>query len=204
MSAPFRLSVRTNAGEAGRALALEVRGIDDWSRPTEKGAPLWERLYPVWLGSRRVLFESGGTSEGGAAWAYTLTERRAYVFYKGAVLKMRPSAVLRTVLRWEGSDILMQSLSTSTSRWALRNWTKTGAFFGTNLRWAATNQHGIGHAPKRLGGHPIPARDMLRIGPTTEEAMERELVQYVSERLADTTERVNAQAALGMRRRATR
>lgn len=204
MSAPFRLSVRTNAGEAGRALALEVRGIDDWSRPTEKGAPLWERLYPVWLQSRRALFESGGASEGGSAWSYTTAERRGYVFYKGAVLGMRPSAVLRTVLRWEGSDILMQSLSTSTSRWALASWTKTSAFFGSSLRWAATNQHGIGNAPRRLGGHPIPARDMLRIGPATEEAMERQLVQYVSERLADTTERVNAQAALGMRRRTTR
>jgi len=204
MTAPFRLSVRTGAGEAARALALEVRGIDDWSKPTEKGAPLWQRLHPVWLQSRRALFESRGSSEGGPPWVYTPAERRVYVWVKGSILEMTQAQVLGSVLRWPGSDVLMLSLSTSTSRHAIARWTKTSAFFGSSLRWAATNQHGVGNAPKWLGGHPVPARNMLRIGPGTEELLERELVGYVAERLEDTTERVTAKAAAGMRRRATR
>ena len=204
MSAPFRLSVRTNAGEAGRALALEVRGIDDWSKPTEKGAPLWQRLYPVWLQSRRRLFDSRGSSEGGPVWEYTPAEREHYTWYKGAVLTMTQAQVLGTVLRWEGSDTLMLSLSTTTSRYAWARWTRTSAVFASTLRWAATNQHGIGRAPMALGGHSIPARDMLRIGPRTEARLERELVDYVAARIADTVERVTADAAAAMPRRMAR
>lgn len=200
----MQLIVTTNTGDAAKALAAEVKGIGDWSRTTPRGPSLWSRLAADYRASRLLLFESGGRYDGSTPWVYNRAEREHYVVVKSSIVDIPYDVTLGTVLRWPGYDKLMHSFVSTASPYNVQRSTPTSAAFGSRLPWAASNQYGIGHAPEWFGGHKVPARDMLSVGPQTIRGMERTFVRYIVERIDETTERVNAAAAQGMRRRGAR
>lgn len=189
----MKISVATGAGAAAAALWLEVQGLEDFRS-------LWPRIHRRWVDSRRSLFARGGAYDGGRRWRYTLAERRQYVAIKSSLTGLSYASTTQTVLRWPGSDRLMGSFIHTTDPHHVYSTTKDTATMGSSLPWAASNQFG-GRAPKWLGGHRVPARDMLRIGPDLKESMERDAVDYIAEQIDLTEERVTAAAARAMRRR---
>ena len=196
----MRFSGTTSAGAVARVLRIEVAGLSDWSRPGSRGEPsCWARYRVIMLERGRRMYATQNSSEG-AMWAQYLDtgERDAYIFAKAAIIGLSVDAILATVLMWPPYNRLFGSLTSASHPDAVYLPSPDSCDIGTRTPWAQANHVGGGTAPKKLGGHLIPARPLMDIGQATEEQLVRAAVDYIADRIEDTTERVTAATARAM------
>ena len=195
----MRLSVGTTAGDVARVLEVEARGLRDWSKPTREGPSYWDRSHRVFVESRRRMYATQNASEGAMWPQYVDTpERDHYIYAKSAIAGIPLDRIAGTVLQWPPYNRLRNSLTVASHPDHVWRTSPEEAEAGTRTPWAYANHTGTGRAPRHLGGHQTPRRPLLDSGPQTIEAYTRAAVDYISERIEDTVERVTAAEALAM------
>jgi len=139
---------------------------------------LFDLLTRGWVHTRKQLYDSQGQSEGQRWPRYWQTaERRQYAVIKAKILGRRMTPA--DLLRWEpGNEVLRPSLLDSRHRLFIRREGKRAITLGTAVTYAINHDQGIGRAPKNLGGHAIPRRRLVVIGPNTIRNFELRTVEW--------------------------
>lgn len=158
----MQITVTNNLGQVIEALESAIVGCSDFR-------PLWEDLRVPWEQSRRLMYLTRGRSTGAPWPSYGATsEADWYVWYKAAVMDItieQPSDLDKWMLAWKGAhERLRPSLTDTRARFAIWRPEPLSLTMGSRAPGAAQNNDGTGTAPRRMGGHPIPERPLLRFG----------------------------------------
>jgi hypothetical protein len=192
-----RLIIRSNLPGAGEVFSAEIKKLDNYGRTPARGKPsLWDRFAVSWRSNRKRMFETAGAYVGTPWLSYDQTaERDWYKYYKAIVYNNDRPLTLFDVLRWRGSDILMRSFTEKTSPHYFEERSPLMLALGSSLRYADNHNRGVGVAPSRLGGHPIPWRPLTALGGRLGVAWREDLIDYATDWGVQLGEKLDRNAA---------
>ena len=193
----MRLIIRSNLPGAGEVFSAEIKKLDNYGRTPARGKPsLWDRFAVSWRSNRKRMFETAGAHAGTPWLSYDQTaERDWYKYYKAIVYNNDRPLTLFDVLRWRGSDILMRSFTEKTSPFYFEERSPLMLALGSSLRYADNHNRGVGVAPSRLGGHPIPWRPLTALGGPLGVAWREDLIDYATDWGVQLGEKLDRNAA---------
>lgn len=193
----MRLSILSNAGEVADVAEFEIRKLADArTRVGPQNLSLWDRIGASWRVSRRLMFETAGASAGTPWVSYDQTEEADwYKWWKAIVYGNDATITVMDVLRWRGSDVLMRSFVEQSHPDYVQREQAGAVELGSSLRYAVNHDRGIGRAPEKMGGHPIPRRPLTGVGSDLRRAIRDDLVAYARDfgvALGDKLDRASA------------
>lgn len=174
------VAIRDNLQSLSDLLAVSISHVERYDQSPDGGRTpallqMWARS---WRRSRRQMFATQGRSSGVVWPFYTQTgERTWYLWQKQGIFQRRMTP--RDVLRWvPGEDRLYRSLTRTNARGYYERRTRTGLTVGSSLWYARKHQEGAGRAPRFFGGHAIPRRPIVNLGPYGRQLLEADAVRY--------------------------
>jgi hypothetical protein len=205
MAAPMmRLEVRDNLGALVDVIEIGISNLSDFNRRIKVGgrrASFNDLIVKAWQTRSRRMFNTQGRYTDTPWPLYDETaERLAYVPIKESIFGREMTA--RDVLRWRpGEDRLYKSFVFTNARGNITRKRKRGVIVGSSLHYAGRHDRGIGRAPRRFGGHPIPRRPLTAFGRRGRALVQNAAIGYARAVTADFGMRSEDLPPPSMRRR---
>jgi len=183
MATPLKMSIRLSGEDPQALTELLVEGVSDYR-------DLWPRTARLYRVSQARRFRTQGRSAG-TPWPRPSEtgERDVYRFVKAAILGMTPEQIEERALLWApGRERLRPSFVSATHPEHVDTRRATSQELGSRVPYARDHDRGRGRAPRHLGGHPIPRRDLTSLG----RRFRRELLAEVAGWARDVAQRAEA------------
>jgi len=171
MATPLKMSIRLSGADPVALTELLVEGVSDYRS-------LWPRTARRYRIDQARRFRTQGRSAG-TPWPKPSDtgERKHYIYYKAAILGISLAEVDARALLWEGGrERLRPSFVSKSHPEHVDKRRSTSQELGSSVPYARTHDAGIGQAPRELGRHRIPHRDLTNVS----RRFRRELLAEVS------------------------
>lgn len=185
----IRLSITDSSGEIQQALVVAANTLSDWQ-------PFFRALGHAWRRSRERMYETAGASIGAPWPMYSrATSEHQYAAVKSRLFGRRMSR--SDLLRWrDGQERLYPSMTDSSHPEHVSQATRRSGIYGTRVPYASNHDEGRGNMPDWAGGHPVPRRQLLAIGPYLEREISTLVGRFAAAGLHSIDESGRARAGL--------